>query len=356
MTEALGRINTLSSGRILADFIQWKEDPIRRQGGITFLDATDQVESYERSQAEMENLLPATFDILGPQTATARNKEKPVTRPTSIATAIPNPNTGPRKPDPKSALERWGPVCKFPSCKTRSFDLDTHMKTCRRNPANTASNMVKVINLNVNLAAVKVINSKDYLPLLPLLVSPSEDAKSSLEIEVFVDSGSQKLLIRGSFADLLVKQHHFVETEEQTYRVNGVDASGKGVLCHRHLVMHFHAGDSILAMKALIVPGLPEDVIGGRDWKRALNLTISSGEKEEENFIHSKLYNISHPLMTERKYRKAIQSVTDSFVCTVEKEDFTTARTKNMKSMFSSLSKQDMEEIFRLWTPPTSEQ
>ena len=302
-----------------------------------------QVEGYERSAHEMESLNSTTRrdtnNNSNPQTNSNRNNKG-------------RSQNGPNNLK-KTPKEMYGPICPNLNCRTRSHDMASHLKVCKREKS-TSSNIVKVITLNVKLAVVKVCDPTDYLPILPMAISPSPDSKEKVQVQAFADSGSEKLLIRKAFADNLVDNHGFTEEESQTFRVNGVDSSGRGVLCDRQLNMYFHVPGALILLKALVVPGLPEEIIGGRAWKRALALSISSGTKPEDNFIHSEKYSIRHQLRTDKEHKNSVKSATDSFVCVISEES-RNAKIEPVKSMFSTLTKNDMEEIFRLWTPPTFE-
>ena len=200
---------------------------------------------------------------------------------------------------------------------------------------------------------VKIVKEDyDYIPILPMtLLSTTGDnrkgkvAKGTNKVEtlVFFDSGSKKLLINKDYAGELVADQGFTKRRGQRYRVNGVDESGKGVICDEYVDLYFLMGKTPILQCALIVAGLPEQLIAGRETMQTLSLTLANGPTPEENYLESKKYGLFHLNEGKAEHKEKAFKEAESFLASIKEDK---AKSTHEPSMFKQLSSDDLKEVF----------
>jgi hypothetical protein len=191
----------------------------------------------------------------------------------------------------KTPEEKWGDKCPNKRCQRREHGkakMDLHLKECRYKQKPTQTNLTRFKTLkNLSCNGVKIVKEEyDYIPIMPMtLLAKLEGnrkgkvAKGTNKVEtlVFFDSGSKKLLINKDYAGELVAGQGFTKRRGQRYRVNGVEESGNGVICDQYIDLYFLMGETPILQCALIVAGLPERLIAGRETMQTLSLTLANG-------------------------------------------------------------------------------
>jgi hypothetical protein len=218
-----------------------------------------------------------------------------------------------------------------------------HPKTLKSQTNFTRVNQQPIKEINVCGAAI-IQEKFDYLPIMQLTLAAEKGEKpTTVEEIVFFDSGSGKLLLSQKFSKKLVRQNGFEIVTGQRYRVKGVDESGTGVLCDRHVTIYFLVGKAIKLTYGLVVKGLPEPVIAGRETMRLLHLSLHNGDLPEENFLESKRHGIHTlcPRHSDEK-RKSMQAAR-SFLSSIQEEKLEHSPTK---SLLGKLTQEDLSEVF----------
>jgi hypothetical protein len=153
--------------------------------------------------------------------------------------------------------------------------MDKHLKECYHNPKTqkAQTNFTRAQQQpikEIKVCGAAIIQEKfDYLPIMQLTLAAEKGEKpATVEEVVFFDSGSGKLLLSQKFSKKLVGQNGFEIVTGQRYRVQGVDESDTGVLCDRHVKIYFMVGKTIKLTYGLVVKGLPEPIIAGRETMR----------------------------------------------------------------------------------------
>ena len=248
------------------------------------------------------------------------------------------------------AQAKYGDLCPNDGCKRREKTqpkMDQHLKSCRHDGGfkTTKTNVVKTQTLQVNVRRLKE-DKFDFLPIIPMTISkgpePNEE-KEELVKTMFVDSGSEKLLFSTKYAAHLSRDHGFTLVKGPPFLVKGVDTSRQGVKCEKYLSLYFQMPGEAVEMKGLIVKGLPEEVIIGRETMRSLELVVSNGNEPEENFISSKKYGLHHLLPSREEEKKRSSEEADAYITEMTSDQ---SETRQTPSMFLNLTNEDLKEVF----------
>jgi hypothetical protein len=256
----------------------------------------------------------------------------------------------------KTPEEKWGDQCPNQRCNRREHgkaNMDRHLKDCRYKTKATQTNFTTL--KETRCCALKIVREEyDYIPVMPMTIVKKTEgtkkrtvAKSTPRVEtlVFFDTGSKKLLINKVYAHELVTEKGFTSRKGQRYRVNGVDESGDGIICDSYIDLYFLMNDTPILQCALIVAGLPERLIAGRETMKTLSLTLAHGPEKEENFLKSVKYGLFHQIEGKAERKEKSLREAESFLASIREEK---AKSTHEPSMFQQLDTEDLKEVFEV--------
>jgi hypothetical protein len=225
------------------------------------------------------------------------------------------------------------------------------MKTCAKRPPTKIQSKLAVIK--IYLGKINTDPERDYVPMLPVEIAHSREG-NGFKVTAFCDSGSGLTLISDWLVERLKKSSNqrWDIIPGTKYMVEGVDSTGKGVICDKTILLFMKMGSKTVEVRALMVPGLPERLVLGRDLKRATALRLIFGDEEKENRIVSDICQLSHQMISKKEYQKMVQNEMNAAIEELS-ENSSPIPIRAMRT-FVSASKAEIEEIFvtRLPTAP----
>ena len=323
--NALGRGAEASHRQILSDWTAWKCDP-DHAGQQTFEMAMRRITSYEIAFQENER----RFQI----SKTQQNQNQR----TQLS----------QKEYQKQQQVRFGDLCPFTNCKHREKTkeaMDNHKKHCRfRKPKQNATNA----NLTTVTVMLGSIEPEDYMPILNVFLRPNQSEEKGVEAKAFIDPGSGFTLISKNFQQSLSSDYpDWQPVKGSQYLVKGVDATGKGVVCKETITIFLRlgsAGDREVEITALIVPGLPERLVLGRDVQRETELQLIFGPNKADNKIVSEPFGVDQQMLTTLELEGKSREEMDTAAMEIVAESNLT-RVQAYRT-FTSCTTAEMEEIF----------
>ena len=309
----------LKSNRLAEDFTKWKLDPTHRDG-VTFEESITQLESYENAIASI-----------------ARGRS-----------SAPPPGIGTSRYSEQELQQKFGTLCPNTNCKHREKGKEAmtkHQKNCRFKKTKTNLTIIRV------LLGSSIGSDVDYAPILPVSVVDTEEKMhdEDINLSAFCDSGSEYTLISERLQLYLAKYSKAWSAQigKTKFLVEGVDHTGDGIVCNRVVNLSLRIGDTIVDAQALIVPGLPESLVLGRDLGRAINLVLEQGETPEQNRIIARKVGLDHQMMTKHDYQAIVRKEMEMAVRELEAQEtaLPTLRT------YASITIEEIDEIFERGAP-----
>jgi hypothetical protein len=244
---------------------------------------------------------------------------------------------------------KFGELCPNTNCKHRektNEGMAKHKKTCKWGKQNKPS--VTKANLTTVTVMLGSIEPEDYMPILAVSLRPTPSEETGVEAKAFVDPGSGFTLISKDFQESLTSQYQsWKPTKGRQYLVRGVDSTGKGVVCAETIAIFLGMGSDrkqAVEIKALIVPGLPERIVLGRDVQRQTGLQLLFGKNRADNRLVSEQLGVNQQMLTalelegkskEEMEEAATQIVADSNLTMIDAyRTFTSCTTAEMEEIF----------------------
>jgi hypothetical protein len=283
-------------------------------------------------------------------------------------TAETNPKPGQKPGQGWSEAElqkKFGTLCENDGCRHRDkteVKKAEHLKKCKfaqkKVQFNVSSNLTGVEpqggDSGPNLNTVKVLSylgrvesslDSDYVPRLTIEIKPGPDEEKGLAISAFCDSGCGVTLISDWLEEKILELFPLLKVSKGVkYLVKGVDSSGKGVECSRTLLLYLKIGSKLIEITALVVPGLPERIVLGRNLTRKTNIILKFGSRPEENRIVSATCDLDQKMITAKEYQKMeheeMSAAAEEVAVQSSPMPIEAFRT------FVSASKEEVEEIF----------
>jgi hypothetical protein len=197
------------------------------------------------------------------------------------------------------------------------------------------------------LGRVESSLDSDYIPRLSLEIASKPDDEKGLVISAFCDSGCGVTLISDWLEEKILEKFPRLKADKGVkYLVKGVDSSGKGVECSKTILLYLKIGSKVIEITALVVPGLPEKIVLGRNLKRKTNIILKFGKNPEENRIVSNTCDLDQKMITAREYQKLEQTEMSE----AAKEIAVQSSPIPVEALrtFVSASKEEIDEIFEI--------
>ena len=223
--------------------------------------------------------------------------------------------------------------------------MDNHKKHCKfRKPKQNATNA----NLTTVTVMLGSIEPEDYMPILNVFLRPNQSEEKGVEAKAFIDPGSGFTLISKNFQQSLSSDYpDWQPVKGSQYLVKGVDATGKGVVCKETITIFLRlgsAGDREVEITALIVPGLPERLVLGREVQRETELRLIFGPNKADNKIVSEPFGVDQQMLTTLELEGKSREEMDTAAMEIVAESNLT-RVQAYRT-FTSCTTAEMEEIF----------